>query len=205
MLPLFGPRVSQQVRTFTKLAECKHRYVDGLLLIQVRIWCIKNLAGRIFRWKNQRLKVLHKFVNNVAQTYLYHEILHSVEENRYKFQNSNKIPAIRVWTCSYDRTFLLKTIQDWNNLPNESREARSCESSTYRLCSTSQEKAPSWSATGNRRASILHSRMWMLCSPLNDHLYSHIRVSDNLGCACGFAWETNKHFYYIVHFSMLKG
>ena len=34
----------------------------------------------------------------------------------------------------------------------------------------------------------------MLCSPLNDHLYSHIHVIDDPSCACGNARETNKHY-----------
>ena len=34
----------------------------------------------------------------------------------------------------------------------------------------------------------------MMCSPLNDHLYSHIHVVDSPICACGYRRENNKHF-----------
>ena len=34
----------------------------------------------------------------------------------------------------------------------------------------------------------------MLCSPLNDHLYSHIHVIESPFCSCGHPRENNKHF-----------
>ena len=34
----------------------------------------------------------------------------------------------------------------------------------------------------------------MLCSNLNDHLYSHIHVVDNPMCPCGHVRENNRHF-----------
>ena len=34
----------------------------------------------------------------------------------------------------------------------------------------------------------------MLCSPLNDHLFSHIHVVDSPACPCGHLRENNKHY-----------
>ena len=42
---------------------------------------------------------------------------------------------------------------------------------------------------------MIHARMRMLCSPFNDHLYSHIHVVDSPACACGHPRENNKHFF----------
>ena len=41
---------------------------------------------------------------------------------------------------------------------------------------------------------IMHAHLHMLCSPLNDHLYSYIHVVDNPVGQCGFQRENNKHF-----------
>ncbi len=48
--------------------------------------------------------------------------------------------------------------------------------------------------SGDRRLNFLHARLRMLCSPLNDHLYSLVHVVDNPSCSCGHVRENNKHF-----------
>ena len=53
---------------------------------------------------------------------------------------------------------------------------------------------PSWFQTGERFPSVCHAKMRMMCSPLNDHLFSHIHVIDSPTCACGYRRENNKHF-----------
>ena len=56
---------------------------------------------------------------------------------------------------------------------------------------------PDWFYCGERRLSIYHSRMRMMCSPLNDHLFSHIHVVDSPQCPCGNPRETAKHFLLV--------
>ena len=55
-------------------------------------------------------------------------------------------------------------------------------------------KPPKWFQVGERRPNILHARLRMLCSPLNDHLFSFIHVVDKPDCACGHSRENNKHY-----------
>ena len=54
--------------------------------------------------------------------------------------------------------------------------------------------SPKWYYFGSRELSIKHAKMRMLCSNLNDHLFSHIHVIDNPACPCGYIRENNKHF-----------
>ena len=54
---------------------------------------------------------------------------------------------------------------------------------------------PKWFNSGCRKYNILHARLRMLCSPLNDHLYSHIHVVDSPACPCGHERENNKHYF----------
>ena len=53
---------------------------------------------------------------------------------------------------------------------------------------------PKWFTTGERRLSIIHAKLRMLCSDLKDHLFSHIHVIDSPACACGYHRENNKHY-----------
>lgn len=46
---------------------------------------------------------------------------------------------------------------------------------------------------------ILHGRLRMLCSSLNDHLYSLVHVVDNHSCVCGYQRENNKHYLLWCH------
>ncbi len=47
---------------------------------------------------------------------------------------------------------------------------------------------------GDRNINILHARLCMLCSPLNDHIFSFIHVIDDPSCSCGCPRENNKHY-----------
>ncbi len=40
----------------------------------------------------------------------------------------------------------------------------------------------------------MHARLRMLCSTLNDHIYSYIHVVESPACSCGHFRENNKHF-----------
>ena len=48
---------------------------------------------------------------------------------------------------------------------------------------------------GDRKTSVIHARMRMLCSELNDHIFSHIHVVDSPACKYGHLRENNKHYF----------
>lgn len=53
---------------------------------------------------------------------------------------------------------------------------------------------PKWYYVGDRKINVLHAKLRMLCSTLNDHLFSFIHVVDDPSCSCGHFRENNKHF-----------
>ena len=116
-----------------------------------------------------------------------------VDQNNYILRNEHNIPQFRARTSTFLDSFFPKTIQDWNNLPNSVKEAGSLEIFISKL-NADMVKVPKWYFCGNRDASIKHSKLRMLCSPLNDHLYSHIHVVDSPACPCGHTRENNKHY-----------
>ena len=89
--------------------------------------------------------------------------------------------------------FFPRTIRQWNELPDHITVSQTAETFSARL-KGDDSIVPVWYSVGNRRMSIIHARMGLLCSPLNDHLFSHIHVVDNPSCQCGFPRENNKHF-----------
>jgi hypothetical protein len=91
--------------------------------------------------------------------------------------------------------FVTKTILDWNNLNPDIRNAESLECFRNKLArENNASKIPKWYYVGERRYSMIHARLRMLCSTLNDHLFSQIHVIDDPQCPCGHNRETTKHF-----------
>jgi len=113
----------------------------------------------------------------------------------YDLRNADKLPSFRCRTAMFEKSFFPKTILDWNNLNPNIRNAESLESFKNKLSrekNTSQ--IPKWFYVGERRYSMIHARLRMLCSTLNDYLFSQIHVIDDPQCPCGHNRETTKHF-----------
>ncbi len=95
------------------------------------------------------------------------------EHNRYALRNEHNLPQLRTRTSSFQNSFIPKTIQDWNSLENDTKASGSLETFVHKL-NTPPIKVPKWFYSGQRAMSINHAKLRMLCSPINDHLYSHI-------------------------------
>ncbi len=96
-------------------------------------------------------------------------------------------------TLSFQNSFLQKTPLEWNSLEDDIKYSKTTESFSSKL-NKDKGTVPDYFYTGNRKYSVLHARLHMLCSPLNDHLYSHIHVIDSPQCLCGHSRENTKHF-----------
>ncbi len=145
------------------------------------------------RRRKQRLRVFYKTVQQDTPTYLQDIVPNQNAQNQYQLRNETNYPIPRARTSQFQNSFLPKTVSDWNNLDNDTKNSTSVESFTNHL-NKNQSKVPTWYLTGDRSLGILHARLRMLCSPLNDHLYSFIHVVDSPDCACGHTRENNRHF-----------
>ena len=146
------------------------------------------------RRKKQRLKVLYKVIHGDAPVYL-QQVLNAQygENNQYTLRNQHDIPHFRVRTSKFLESFFPKTIREWNSLSNDIKLSPSLKTFASKL-NADMHNSPKWYYFGNRELSIKHAKMRMLCSNLNDHLFSHIHVIDNPACPCGYIRENNKHF-----------
>ena len=104
-------------------------------------------------------------------------------QNQCQLRNETNYPHPKTRTSNFQNSFLPKIIRDWNNLETDIKMCDSLESFKKQL-DMHQSFAPSWYSTGDCCLNIFHTWLQMLCSPLNDHLYSLIHVVDQRDCAC---------------------
>ena len=116
-----------------------------------------------------------------------------VESNQYILRHEHTIPQFRARTSAFLESFFPQTVLDWNSLSDQVKSSDSADIFMSKL-NEDLEKPPKWYYYGSRNLSIKHAKLRMLCSPLNDHLYSHIHVVESPACQCGHARENNKHF-----------
>jgi hypothetical protein len=143
------------------------------------------------RRHKQRLKVFFKMGKSEAPQYL-NDLIPATQE-RYDFRHDN-YPTQYGRTSSFRNSFIPRTIRDWNALDDETKGCDTVEYFTQRL-NAHLNKPPIWYFSGDRRHNMIHARLRMLCSSLNDHLYSFIHVVDSPACLCGNHRENNKHYF----------
>ena len=144
------------------------------------------------RRQRQRLRVMYKTVHGQTPEYLQNTIPAPAGNQHYALREQN-IPTFRARTSTFHKSFFPQTIRDWNKLDNKIKDAGTLDTFTSKLDST-LPTVPKWYSIGDRRLAIIHAKMRMLCSELNDHLFSHIHVVDSPSCQCGHHRENNKHF-----------
>ncbi len=96
----------------------------------------------------------------------------------------------------YSSYFLPSAIKLWNNLPLDIRNSQSLNIFKTRI-SAHNVKRPSLFYAGSRMGQILHTRLRMNSSSLNEHLFRRNLV-DSPNCTCGHI-ESNNHFLLDCH------
>ena len=85
----------------------------------------------------------------------------------------------------------------WNELPLDIRNSTSLSIFKSKLHNHGYYSniCPEWYSSGDRYASILHTRLRLGSSQLNSHLFK-IGVKSNSSCACGAKNEDAWHFFF---------
>ena len=161
---------------------------------------------------------MYKIVHGKTPEYLL-DALPAATAQPYNLRNSDAVPGIRARTSAYQNSFYPRTVMEWNNLDRNIRQrkwldvyfyprtvmewnnldrnirqATSAESFKLKVNKDTKSKPPDWFYIGDRRWAVNHARLRMMCSSLNDHLYSQLHVVDDPKCNCGNSRETTKHF-----------
>ena len=136
---------------------------------------------------------MFKILKTDVPSYLTDLIPPSVHEaSRRNLRSGNNFQIPKCNTNSYQKSFLIQTLNDWNNLPENIKSLESINQFKNYL-KKDIKKAPVYYYIGDRRSQILHVRLRLGCSSLNSDLFrNHLRDDDK--CACGHP-ETSHHYF----------
>lgn len=130
--------------------------------------------------------------NSLTPDYLSSLVPQSVgSTSSYHLRNAMNLTTLHANSQLYYNSFLPSAIRDWNDLPNETRNAVSIASFKQKL-NENTYIPPKYYLTGKRIGQIYHARLRTKCSALRQHLFSK-NIIDDPFCACG-AVEDTRHF-----------
>ena len=116
------------------------------------------------------------------------------EVHTYNTRHNNAFPLPRTRTSLYASYFLPSTLKLWNSLPPEMKDSPSLSILKSRLTSRfHHDIVPKYYYYGPRLTQILHARLRMRSSSLNEHLYIK-NIIDNPNCLCG---EIESTYHYL--------
>ena len=148
------------------------------------------------RRENHRLLQLYKIARGKSPAYLTTLLPNNVQaRTRYVLRNRGNmdVPAARLE--AYSRSFFPATARLWNDTPEILKNAPSVESFKYRVKSKLPKTNPLF-YFGERRVSVIHSRLRIKCSILKAHLFYELHVIDSPLCDCVTGEEEdNEHFF----------
>ncbi|MEW8548206.1 MAG: reverse transcriptase family protein [Candidatus Thiodiazotropha sp.] len=157
------------------------------------------------RRNNHKLCQLYKMINGLTPNYLYQLLPSRVHQaSRYPLRNSSdfSVPASR--TTTYCNSFLPMTLKAWNALNQDIRNAPSLGIFKKKI-RIPMTISPRYFDTIqlSRKGQILHARIRLECSSLNQHLFKKNLVSSPL-CSCGQP-ETSSHFLlFCTNYNLLR-
>lgn len=152
----------------------------------------------------QKLIMLYKMVNKLVPPFLSDIVPARVgDTTNYPLRNSENFQLPRTRTRIYKDSFLPSTLHAWNNLDIAVRNAPSLSAFKNTIRGT-PTKIPDYYHVGTRLGQILHTRLRLECSSLNDHLFRKNIVASPLCNNCGCV-ETTYHFLLeCPHYSNLR-
>jgi hypothetical protein len=118
----------------------------------------------------------------------------------YNTRNASALPVVRTRTSlCYNYFFIPSSVRLWNLQPDNIRLSPSIQALKYSLKSNISSK-PFYYYTGSRLGQILHSRLRMQCSSLNQHLYRK-NIVDSPNCICGLTESTTHYLFHCPRYT----
>jgi len=147
------------------------------------------------RRRQQRLLTLFKIIHGPVPSYLKElvpELILDDSSRNHRYLYTFRLRRSR--TELFKRSFIPRTIAEWNSLDLQTRSA-TCISTFRRLLRTPNLVEPQVIHETNRFASIIFTRIKHRCSSLNEHLH-RVNLVPSPQCSCGTGPETTFHFFY---------
>lgn len=144
------------------------------------------------RRETHKLILFYKMINFETPDYLRELVPSSIGNTHTHYtRQSQNIIEVGTRTNFYSEYFLPSTIKLWNRLPLYTRNSTSLNIFKQRI-SKRVIKPPDYYYLGTRLGQVLHTRLRLGSSSLNEHLYVRNLV-DSPNCTCGQV-ETSSHF-----------
>ena len=125
----------------------------------------------------------------------------NAHRNPYPIRNGNLIDNFKCRTESLKSSFFPQTIKDWNNLPDNIKNAPSLASFKRLLKTLPEYKAfspPKWFEYGPRRLNIINCQLRNHCSPLLGDLFrNHVSPSPTCQSCTLNTIENSHHFFFV--------
>ena len=145
------------------------------------------------RRKYQKLILIYKIISGLT-----HEIFPRNVSTRtiYSLRNIHQIDSIACRTELLARSFIPSAVSLWNELPDDVKSLQSLSSfKSYILGRLSAPVVPKYFFVGQRRLSVIHTRIRNKCSDLKYDLFFNHICSD-CACSCGYAIEDAEHYFF---------
>jgi len=147
------------------------------------------------RRRKHKLIKFHDMFHHHTPEYLSNIVPQQLSEvHNYNTRRANDIQNLHCRTSYYKNSFLPSVINEWNSIPDDIKLNASKPAFKTYLNSTNC-KIPKYFNYGPRKGQVLHARLRLNCSSLNDHLFSK-HLTDSRLCSCGQI-ENVKH--YLLH------
>ena len=148
------------------------------------------------RRERHKLMLYYKIVHGMTPSFLTDLLPPSVgTRTQYNLRNAPNLTGYSSRTETFKRSFFPSTTHLWNSLPVEVRQLDNINS-FKRFLNQDLPRTRPWYSVGDRRSSVIHARLRMGCSNLNQHLFN-LHVTDDPGCICGYRSENSSH--YLLH------
>ena len=145
--------------------------------------------------------MMYKIVHKLTPSYLYSflpniPIFHRNTRAQLDQSRRSDLPSFNCRTVLFENSFFPSAITLWNLLPSETRNLPTLSQFKKKISTPRQFSVifPELLNVGKRYLSILHSRLRMGRSQLNEHLFK-IGVKDSAACSCGATTESIWHYF----------
>jgi hypothetical protein len=148
------------------------------------------------RRRRHKLILFFKMINGICPDYLA-ELAPPLVSSRNQYHRRRPLERLEPFcqTDIYSRSFIPSTTALWNNLPDNVKQFQSIGQLKNYL-RMQDSNIPPYYYRGERKEQILHCRLRLGMSDLNNDLFER-HIIQNPSCACLYPSETAEH--YLLH------
>mgnify|MGYP001067214830 CR=1 FL=1 len=146
------------------------------------------------RRKENKLKFIHRIINNVAPSYLIDLLPLPDENNPYNLRNNDQQKQFRFRTTKFQKSLLPDSIAMWNKLDSASKTIQNTDCFKKSISPITSSNPLFYGHT--RFLNLIHSQLRMGCSNLKAHLYQ-LHVVDSPQCQCNMDVEDSFHYLFM--------